>query len=568
MEVNLLVGGEAGQGVQTIGYVLSKVMSRGGFHVFADQDYESRIRGGHNFFRVRASDNPVHALADQVDILIALNKETIDIHRREVRESGSVIFDNVKVTTDLPGNSSLGMPLEKLAAETTGDKLMTSAVAIGAAFGLLHGDFQLLSNVLSEQFARAGAQVAEGNIKAARAGYDEAARRSPERKPLQVKAGAHRLLLSGSEALALGSMAAGVRFVAAYPMTPTTPILEFLAEKQEQYGLVVIQPEDEIAAINAIVGAAYAGVRAMTATSGSGFCLMTEGLGLSGITETPVVIVLGQRPGPAVGLPTRTEQGELLFACYAGTGEFPRAVLAPATIEDSFRAADRALNLAEKYQAPVIIMTDHLLSTSYQTVDGYDLKKVAIERGALAGPAEAGDAGYKRHLVTESGVSPRAFPLQGRALVVTDADEHNEEGHLIEDAQTRRAQVLKRLRKLNGLRGETSQPWSDNVPGAATTLVGWGSTYGAIKEATLLLRDAGTPVNHLHLDQVWPFPAAAVADALRVTKHSFVVENNATGQLATLISSESGIRVSGGINKFDGRPFSPPEIVAGLKEVS
>ncbi|MFH0809410.1 MAG: transketolase C-terminal domain-containing protein, partial [Pseudomonadota bacterium] len=288
---------------------------------------------------------------------------------------------------------------------------------------------------------------------------------------------------------------------------------------------------------------------------------------LAGMTETPVVAVLGQRPGPATGLPTRTEQGELWFSLHAGHGEFPRAVLAPGTVEEAFHAAVKAFNLAEKYQTPVIILTDHHLATSYATVDRFDLKQVKIERGALLSDEETSRfADYKRHRVTDSGVSPRAFPGQGRALVVTDSDEHDEAGHMIEDAETRRQQDMKRLRKRNGLKGEIGPPEFHRPRGAKLTLIGWGSTRGAIREAAGLLKKDGLAASTLHLSEIWPFPAEAVASALNNGTRSVVIEGNATGQLAALIRRETGVRISGTILKFDGRPFSPEEIATRVKK--
>lgn len=574
MQINFLVGGEAGQGVQTVGFIIAKVLSRGGQHVFADQDYESRIRGGHNFFRVRASDAPVHSFSRSVDILIALNKETLDLHSGEVGPGGLILVDQEKTNVGAASAAFrvIDVPMEKMAVEITSGRLVANTIAIGAALGLLAYDFDILSAVLREQFSKAGKDVAEDNVRAARAGYDLGAGNRPEdyHRFEANRAGEKRLLLNGNEAMALGAMAAGVKFIAAYPMTPTTQIMEYASERARDYGLVVFQPEDEISAINMVVGAAYAGVRAMTVTSGSGFCLMVEGLGLAGMTETPTVVVLGQRPGPAVGLPTRTEQGELLFACFAGTGEFPRVVLAPATIGDCFWAAVHAFNLADKYQTLVVLLSDHVLGSSYQTVERPDLKKVIIDRGDVLSDADAGAAvDYRRYLITESGVSSRAFPMQGKALVVADSDEHDESGHITEDAAMRTAMVRKRLRKLKGMRSEEWQLRHDTEAKAETTIIAWGSTYGAVHEAVQKLVNSGVPVNHLHLNQVWPFPAEQVKLALSKTKHSLVVENNATGQMARLISSETGMTVSGGVNKFDGRPFSADEIVAAVtKEAS
>ncbi len=360
------------------------------------------------------------------------------------------------------------------------------------------------------------------------------------------------MLLTGNEALVLGAIAAGCKFMAAYPMTPASSIMEYFAAKSEDLGLVMVHAEDEISAMNMVVGAGYAGVRAMTATSGSGFCLMVEGLGMAGITETPIVVVNAQRPGPAVGLPTRTEQGDLEFVLHAHHGEFPRAVLAPATIEDAFLSTVRAFNLADRYQLPVIILTDQHLASSYGTVDKFDTAQVTVDRGDLFTADNGNKAGeYKRHRVTRSGISPRAFPGHSRALVITDSDEHNEEGHLIEDGPTRTAQVQKRLRKLFSLKQEISPPVLHGPKHAETTIIGWGSTRGAISEAVDILHGEGTEINSLHFNDLWPF---------------YVVENNATGQLAHLITRETGKKVSGHILKYDGRPFTPADIAAKVRE--
>jgi 2-oxoglutarate/2-oxoacid ferredoxin oxidoreductase subunit alpha len=564
----VMIAGEAGQGIQSMVSVLTKTMVRGGLHVFSDLDYESRVRGGHTFTRTRISDSLVRAISEDVDILIALNRESIDLHRGELRHGGRIIFDTaaLKVDFSLPG--FLNVPLEKLAETSGGNKLMSNTVALGTAVGLMGFDFDLLAEVLKAQFTKAGEEVQEGNVKAARAGFEFV--KQEALGPLwdiRPAAGERRMIINGNEALALGAMAAGCKFLPAYPMTPTSSIMEYIADKGRKYNIAVIQPEDEISAINMVVGASYAGARSMTVTSGSGFALMIEGLGLAGITETPVVVVLGQRPGPAVGLPTRTEQGELDFTIFSGTGEFPRAVLAPASVEDAFWSAVKAFNLADRYQTPVIIITDNYLANSYTDAAKFDLKQVIIDRGELL-TAEQVDklAEYKRHLVTGSGISPRAVPLQGKALVVTDSDEHNEEGHLIEDAATRGKMVLKRLRKYDGLKQEIAVRLTDAVPDAELTLVGWGSTYGAIKEAMLKLRADGIPVNLLHLNEIWPFPADAVSVALNSTPKSVVIENNATGQLAHLIRRETGYTVSGTINRFDGRPLTPRFIVNALKK--
>jgi len=566
IDFNFMVGGEAGQGVQSVGFLLAKVFARGGYNVFADQDYESRVKGGHNFFRVRVSDRKVGAIAEDVDILIALDMDSIELHRPNMVNEGIIIFDGEKIKEVSGDNGSLlSIPLEKLAEEKAGDKLMINTVALGAALSAVNYDLNMLNTVLVDRFGKG--EVGDKNIAAAKAGYDyfksEHKGSFREIKPLSE---AKRMLLTGNEAISLGAIAAGCKFMAAYPMTPASSIMEYMAAKSKDLDLVMVHAEDEIAAINMAIGAAYAGVRAMTATSGSGLCLMVEGIGLAGITETPVVIVDGQRPGPAVGLPTRTEQGDLQFVLHAHHGDFPRAVLAPATIEDAFWVTVKAFNWAEKYQLPVLILTDQHLASSHATVDPLDLSQVNIDRGMLFSEKEDNPLEYMRHRVTKSGISPRAFPGLGKALVVTDCDEHDEEGHLTEDAGERTAQVQKRLRKLIPLEKEIDTPQSYGPKKAATTLIGWGSTYGAIHEAADILRKEDISVNMLHLNELWPFAAKAVADAVSKARNSYAIENNATGQLARLIKAETGYDVSGRILKYDGRPFTPAYIAQAVRK--
>ena len=566
IDFNFMIGGEAGQGVQSVGFLLSKVFARGGYHIFADQDYESRVRGGHNFFRVRVSDGKVLAIAEGVDILIALNMDSIELHQPKTVAQGMTIFDGEKIKGISTDNSNfLSIPLEKLAEEDAGDKLMINTVALGAALSLVNYDLNMLNEVLASHFGKG--KVGNSNIAAAKAGFDYIqSKHKGEFLKLKSSSDTKRMLLTGNEAISVGAIAAGCKFMAAYPMTPASSIMEYMAAKAKDLDLVMVHAEDEIAAINMTIGAAYAGVRAMTATSGSGLCLMVEGIGLAGITETPVVIIDAQRPGPAVGLPTRTEQGDLQFVLHAHHGDFPRAVLAPATIEDAFWITIKAFNWAEKYQLPVVILTDQHLASSHATVEPLDLSKITIDRGILFSEKEENALEYMRHKVTKSGVSPRAFPGLGKALVVTDCDEHDEEGHLTEDAVDRTAQVQKRLQKLIPLEKEIGTPWKYGPEKAETTLISWGSTYGAIYEALDILHKEETSINMLHLNELCPFPAKAVADAISRARNSYVIENNATGQLAQLIKAETGYNVSGQILKYDGRPFTPGYIARAVQK--
>ncbi len=568
--INIMAGGEAGQGVQSVGAVVSKALTRGGFHVFADQDYESRVRGGHSFFRIRAEREEVQTLSVPLDVLIALNKETIDLHENELKPEGVIIYDGEQFKADGGGQRQFSIPFTRIAQETAQNKLMSNTVATGAAFGLAEYDFDILVDVLREDFARHGEDVVKANIDAARAGYKYAQENGKNFAFPRLES--HKtenkmMLLTANDALCLGALAAGCKFVAGYPMTPTSGILEYMADKGRSRGCVMVHTEDEISAINMAAGAGFAGLRAMVATSGGGFDLMVEGLSLLGQTETPVVIVLGQRAGPSTGLPTRTEQGELMYAIHAGHGEFPRAVFAPKSAADAFDVTVKAFNMAEKYQTPVLILTDQYLASSYLTVDKFDVSKVKIERGPMLTDVEINKTSeYKRHLVTASGVSPRALPGQGKALVVTDSDAHNEEGHMIEDSASRNAQVEKRMRKMEGLKNEVIPPEFHQSYQAQITLIGWGSTYGAIREAAKLFEEDGAPVNTLHFNQLWPFPSEETIDALDSAGKNIVIENNATSQLAGLIRRETGHTIDRSVLKYDGRPFSPREIYDRVRE--
>ena len=564
-----LIGGEAGQGIQSTGQILSSTIAKNGFHVFADQDFESRIRGGHNFFRIRASDQPVQAISEKLDFIIALNAETITLHKTELKTNGILIHNSKSTLKISKEKNSFAIPFEKLAVEEAGNRIMRNTVALGAAIAVLQLDLSTLESVLKRSFGSKGENVVQKNLTAARAGYKYAKENYEKNfvKPFISKQTEPKMLLSGAEAVTLGALASDCKFMSGYPMTPSSGILHYFAGKSEEMNVVFEHAEDEIAALNMAIGASYAGVRAMTATSGGGFSLMVEALSLAGMTETPVVIVLGQRPGPATGLPTRTEQGELNFAIHAGHGMFPRAVFAPSNAEESFFLTAKAFNLAEEYQIPVIILTDQYLSDSYETTQEFDLSKVMIKRSELVSEEQLKKNGkykYLRHEITPSGVSPRVFPGTPNALVVTDSDEHTQDGHITESADARNRMVEKRLRKLKGLRKKISPPKTFGPEKAPSILISWGSTFGALKEAVEVLNSNGRTVRMIHFSEIWPFPAFAFVKALKNFKELIVVESNATGQMANLIASETGIIVNNRILKFDGRPLTPKYIIDNL----
>jgi 2-oxoglutarate ferredoxin oxidoreductase subunit alpha len=572
MEYTIKIGGEAGQGLQTIGDALARVFSRAGYRVFSHQDYESRIRGGHNFYQIRVSDLPVSCSRETVDILIALDRSSVSAHEHELARNGRIVYDSAALKEKHDGRRFFDIPFAELAATSGGQRIMENTVATGAVLGMLGLDINFLLRNITETFQRKGEAIVDQNRKAAIAGYEYAVANCTlcSFDLPALAAPQPRLLMGGVDAIALGALASGCRFYAAYPMTPSTGIMNYLAGKEQEYGIVVEQAEDEIAAINMALGASFAGVRSMTGTSGGGFALMVEGMSLAGMTETPIVIALGQRPGPATGFPTRTEQGELQFALSAGHGEFPRVIFAPGSPRQAFALANKAFDLAEKYQIPVLILFDTYLSDSQWTLDGLDIGTIRTTDYRLRGEAFGQASGYKRHAFTKSGVSPLAVPGDAAHLVVTDSDEHDEEGHIVEDALTRNAMVEKRLlRKLPLIRKEISPPalYGDRDPD--TVIVGWGSVYGVLKEAVDRLSKTGS-VAMLHFSELYPMPATSSFDYLQYlsrARKTICVEQNAMGQFERLMRAETGYEFSGHIRKYDGRPFLLEELVREVKRI-
>lgn len=587
MDYSIKIGGEAGQGIQTVGDTLSKVFSRSGYHLFSDQDYESRIRGGHNFYQIRVSGKPVTASRERVDIIVAFDKASIDLHEKELSENGRIIYDSASLrltpNTEFKTPNYLDIPLVKLANEHGGNKIMSNTVAIGAVLGLLGMDLDILIGIVKETFKKKGEDVIKGNINAAMAGHDYAAKNCIKCLFSSPPVSKPKMLIGGTEAIGFGAVASGCKFYSAYPMTPSTGIMNYIADNEREFGIIVEQAEDEISAINMALGASFAGVRAMTGTSGGGFALMVEGLSLAAMTETPVVIALGQRPGPATGLPTRTEQGDLQFALYTAHGEFPRVIFAPGSPEQAFYLTNKAFDMAEKYQIPVIILTDQYLADSQWTYDGFDTGKAKYHDYRLRGDAFRNLAEYKRHALTDNGISPLGVPGDAEHLVVTDSDEHDEEGHIIEDAEMRVKMVQKRLfKKLPLIRQEIEPPllYGDQKPDIV--LAGWGSTYGVMKEAVDEL-SKDKRIAMLHFSEIYPFPLSErvypspnplpqgegargrveydYLGILNNAKLTVCIENNATGQFARLMRAETGYEFKAKINRYDGRPFTTDSLL-------
>lgn len=570
MEYSIKIGGSAGQGIQTVGETIARVFSRNGYHVFTHQDYESRVRGGHNFFQVRVSDTPVSSSRERIDILVAFDRDSLELYEKELSDNGVIIYDaaTLQVSHDRP--HFLDIPFAELAVEQGGNIIMANTVAIGAVLGILDFEIDKLIEIIRNVFKRKGDAVIDSNIKSATVGKEYAHKHlSVSFPPLKTKDTKPKLLINGADAVGFGAVASGCRFYSAYPMTPSTGVMNYLADKSKKHGIVVEQAEDEVSAINMAIGASFAGVRAMTGSSGGGFGLMVEGISLAAMTETPLVIVLAQRPGPATGLPTRTEQGELLYVIHASHGEFPRAVFAPGSPEQAVYLTNKAFELAEKYQIQSFILIDQYLGDTQWTSDGFDLSKLIYNDYRLRGDKLQKLADYKRHQFTDTGVNPLAVPGESRHLVVTDSDEHDEGGHIIEGAEERIKMVQKRIfKKLPLIIDEIEPPllYGDKEP--EIIISGWGSTYGQFKEAVDTLIKEGKKAAMLHFSEIYPFPTTKKLDYLSLlnnAKTTICVENNATGQFAKLMRGETGYVFTHRINRYDGRPFLLEQLVKEIR---
>ncbi len=553
MKYNLLIGGAAGQGMDTIATTLEKILNRSGFYVHSSRDVMSRVRGGHSFIQIRFGDEPIHSHTEELDLIVALNQDTINFHLPRLKDDGIIIADEALNSED---SRFAKLGLMKIARELK-MPIVVGVVAAGAVvkhFGITYDEqFSFISPKFSET-------IKEANRKAFLSGYDLV----EQRHSLGKGVNKDFLLINGNNSIALGSLAGGVSYYSAYPMTPATSIMTYLSKNQVKAGIVVEQAEDEIAAINMALGASYAGARSMTGSSGGGFSLMVEALGLGGIAELPLVVVDSQRPGPATGLPTRTEQSDLSFMLTASHGEFPRMVMSVRNAEDAFYQSFRALNLAEKYQTVVLLLTDQYLADSNVTIPKFDLDKLTIEDHSIR-EVPAGEV-YKRYKITESGISPRLIPGKAAGQVVlVDSDEHSEEGHIIESAEERNAMMEKRMRKAILMKEDMEEPEYFGAEAPETLLIGWGSTYGSLKEAVEELNKEGLSVGALSFGDLYPLPEKQLRKYTEIAKKVVNVEMNFTGQLGKLISMETGILMDHSILKYDGRQISANEIMSRVR---
>jgi len=577
------IGGENGQGIASTGDILARIFARRGLNVNAYNAYQSIIRGGHTFLTIRASDGPVRSMGDKLDVLIPLNQDSMDRHLRLMPAGSRVIFDSDKLK---PGTPAAGVELCPMSMKQIcgANKLAANTAALGAALQMLGIESESLEAVIAHQFKKKGDAVIAENVGIARGGYEYAAKNFTAFAFKAPKLDQPKGIVTGNAATAMGGVAAGVKFYAAYPMSPSTGVLMWMASHARQLGIMVRQVEDEIGVMNMVIGAAHTGCLAMCATSGGGFALMTEAIGMAGMIETPVVCVDVQRAGPATGVPTKTEQGDLWQILGAGQGDYPRIIVAPSSQIDLFRTIPELFNLVDKYQCPGLVLADLLISEGTCSVDPADLDfNPEIDRGELILPNGNGnghtdnpfggynDNSYLRYKNTESGISPRAVPGMPGHIHVAATDEHDEDGTLISDEFTnptkRRMMVEKRARKMQTVLSRIAPPKVVGPDNAAVTLVGWGSTEGVIREAVeKLAAEEGIVANQLHIKWIVPFHTEAVMRILSRSHRVVVVENNFSGQFARYLRSETGFTPHGHIRKYDGEPFMPHHIVNAVKD--
>jgi len=578
MNITWKIGGEAGFGIMTTGMMFSRLATRHGYHIFDYVEFPSLIRGGHNVYEVCVGDEDTHSQEKKIDVLFALNQETIDKHKNEFKDGGILVYDPETAKVDANANSFKNIivytvPLTAIVRDNKLLKVMENNVALGITTGIFGMDINILNSLIADTFSEKGDKIILPNQQAAKLGFDYVVKNPPQGfdRKLIKRTAQPKIVITGNEAYVLGAIASGCKFYAAYPMTPMAAALVYMAEVGPKYGVVVKHAEDEISVINMAIGASYTGVRSMINTAGGGFSLMVEGLGLAGITETPLVIVMAQRPGPATGLPTYTGQGDLKFLINASQDEFPRVILAPGDVEEAFYLTVEAFNIADKLQTPVFVLVDKFLCESHKSAPIFDQTKITIDRGNLLSK-EIGDTveNYMRYQDTPSGISPRNLPGMKKAIATINSYEHTEYGFSTEDITDRIKQVEKRNRKLDSYKTTILKPTKYGDENAQVTLIAWGSTKGPILQALKRLKSENfnQTVNFIHLNHVWPLPKEALIEELNKCQKVLLVEGNSQAQMASLIREQTGIEIKNKLLKYDGRPFYPEEIIEKIKEIS
>ncbi|MBA1396325.1 2-oxoacid:acceptor oxidoreductase subunit alpha [Staphylococcus sciuri] len=581
-QISWKVGGQQGEGIESTGEIFATAMNRQGYYLYGYRHFSSRIKGGHTNNKIRVSSKPVRAISDDLDILIAFDQETIEVNYHEMLE-GSIIIADEKAKPQNPEDSKaqlVSLPFTGVAKEL-GTALMKNMVAVGATCAVMDLDTKVFESLIKDLFGKKGESVVDLNIQALNEGYRLMSEQMDDLQSehtLEPTDSEGHLFMIGNDAIGLGAVAAGVRFMAAYPITPASEIMEYMIDRLPALGGTVIQTEDEIAACTMAIGSNYAGVRSFTSSAGPGLSLMMESIGLSGMTETPLVIVNTQRGGPSTGLPTKQEQSDLMQMIYGTHGDIPKIVLAPTSASDAFYLTVEAFNLAEEYQCPVILLSDLQLSLGKQTVESLDYSKVEIRRGALVeGGLEIQEdkAYFKRYALTDSGISPRILPGTIGGIHHVTGVEHDEEGKPSESAENRQKQMDKRMRKTAQLLINEPVESNEKYEEADILYVGFISTAGAIEEAISRLDKQNVKVNHIQIRQLHPFPSDVVQEAFNKAKKVVVAEHNYQGQLSNII--KMNINHQNKIinqTKYDGTPFLPHEIedealeiVSNMKEL-
>ncbi len=574
-EVRLRIGGPAGFGIKAAGQSLARVFARAGYHCFDLTEYPSLIKGGHNTYHLRVSADPIFSHVMPTDVLVALDRPTVRLHIAELTPGAAVIYDPADFTPDdddLLGRDDLcvvAVPLTDIVRDAGGIKIMRNVAALGATLG--HMDFGLdgLLESIRAQFAHKAPEIAEQNIAVATAGFHAAREMTCDfpYKLAPVEDAPVRVMADGNEAIGLGALAAGIGLYCAYPMTPASSLLHFMAKHADTYDVVVKHTEDEIAAMNMVLGGAFGGTRSMCASAGGGFALMVEAFGFAGVSESACVVGLFTRPGPATGLPTWTEQSDLRFALHAAQGEFPRVVLAPGDHTEAFELTWKAFNLADELQTPVIVLGDSYLSDNRQTQDPFDTAAVTISRGKLQAEGSV-ETPYRRYAPAEDGVSPRVLPGVEGAVQLVNSYEHDAAGYGAagEERTARAEQNDKRLRKLDLARELVPEPRVYGDPDPELRLVCFGTTKMPVLEAMKWLAAEGRRIQMLHTVTLWPFPADEVEAFVSADVPWMVIEGNATGQLEGLIAEQCLVRPDMSLQRSDGRPISPELVYATIKE--
>ncbi|HDZ26463.1 MAG TPA: 2-oxoacid:acceptor oxidoreductase subunit alpha [Candidatus Aminicenantes bacterium] len=563
-EVSVVLCGEAGQGIQTVEQILVRYLKLSGFHVFATKEYMSRVRGGSNSTQIRISSKRASAYLDRIDILIPFHQGGIKHVEKRITPETIILGDREVISKDSPleVKEFIDIPFSKIASDI-GGRIYVNTIAAGVVLGTIGVEQHFLTNFIREFFSKKSEDVIKRNIDAIKKGYEVGTQILNSGKIEFTIRSSPRIkdenLLNGSEAVGLGALAGGCKFLSSYPMSPSTGVMVFLSQQMEDFDIVVEQAEDEISAINMAIGASYGGARSMVTTSGGGFALMIEGVSLAGMLEIPVVIHLSQRPGPATGLPTRTEQADLELALYSGHGEFPRIILAPGNLKDAFFLTQKAFNLADKYQIPVFVLTDQYLIDSLMNLPLLDISDTRDENHVVKT-----HKGYKRYELTEDGISPRGIPGFGEGLVGVDSDEHDEEAHITEDLILREKMVDKRLKKLDSIKKEIVPPELVGSSNYRVLITGWGSTYNVVREA---LQELGREdISFLHFKQVYPL-YEGTRDYLQKAQKNIIIENNATSQFGKLIKLYTGMDIEAKILKYNGLAFSVEEVAAEIKKI-